>query len=129
MLIEERGRVLLVRRGPGARLFPHTWSLPGDDLRPGETAVEGARRVAREVLGIEALDVHVERRHPPPSPFQDSRGDDRLVRVTSHTGEIARSPGRVDWYTPDDLSDIVIFREARDALRSLLHTGSMVRNH
>ena len=119
--------MLLVRRGPGARLFPGTWSLPGDDLRPGETAAEGARRVAREALGIEALGLRIERRHPPPSPFQDSRGDDTLVRVTSHNGNIATAAGRIEWFAPGDLSEIVIFREARDALRGLLHTGPMAR--
>lgn len=126
LLLEDGGRVLLVRR-PDARLFPGTWSLPGMDLAPGEGVTEGARRVAREGLGIAATGLARVRRYPAPSPFQDSRGADTVVRVTAHAGAIGLEPGRVEWFAPGELADIVMFREARDALRALLHPESIAR--
>lgn len=129
LLIERDGRVLLVRRGREARMFLNTWSLPGGDVRPGETIHEAARRIARDALGIEAGGLHLEREFPAPSPFQDSRGDDAVLRVLSYGSAIVDAPGRIAWFAADDLAGIVIFRETRDALRALLHTETMARAH
>lgn len=120
LLVEQDGRVLLVRRGGEARLFPGTWTLPGGEVRDGETVYVAAQRVARELLGIEATAVHLECEFRAPSPFQDSRGDDAVVRVVAFEGEIGGENGSPGWYLPGALDDLVIFREARDTLRALL---------
>lgn len=49
-VIRDGGRVLLVRHTYGAR---ERWELPGGGLRRGEDPEEGARREAREELGLD----------------------------------------------------------------------------
>lgn len=48
VIIEDRGRVLLLLRGPTAPWMPYRWNLPGGMIEPGETAIEAAAREARE---------------------------------------------------------------------------------
>jgi 8-oxo-dGTP diphosphatase len=51
---DQRGRVLLVRRGRGSA--QGTWSVPGGRIEPGETAADA---VAREMAEETGLDVAV----------------------------------------------------------------------
>jgi len=57
VVFDERGRILLVRRGgsPGKGL----WSLPGGKLEPGERIFEAAARELKEEVGIDAEPVAV----------------------------------------------------------------------
>jgi mutator protein MutT len=50
IVVDERGRLLLVRRGhdPGAGL----WSIPGGRIEPGETDAEALVRELREETGL-----------------------------------------------------------------------------
>jgi 8-oxo-dGTP diphosphatase len=50
-LIVRRGRLLLLRRHPGARPAPGGWDTPGGRLRFGETLEAALRREVREELG------------------------------------------------------------------------------
>jgi 8-oxo-dGTP diphosphatase len=81
-----RGRVLLARRGAGARDEPGTWDTGAGALEHGETFADAVRREVREEYTADALDVetigvrnvlrdgshwvavvnavHVDRRHP-----------------------------------------------------------------
>ena len=52
LVYDRRGRVLLLRRGPGAPWMPGRWGLPGGGIDPGETAAEAAVREAWEEVGI-----------------------------------------------------------------------------
>jgi 8-oxo-dGTP diphosphatase len=49
---DERGRILVARRGPGGRLAGR-WEFPGGKLEPGEAAPEALRREILEELGLE----------------------------------------------------------------------------
>lgn len=53
LLFDESGAVLLIRfvavRPDGEFVF---WALPGGEIEPGETEIEGAAREIREELGI-----------------------------------------------------------------------------
>ena len=118
VLLRDGGRVLLVQRGSGG-LFPHTWTLPGDELRAGETPEVAALRVVEEQLGSATAHVRRLRALPQPSPFRDERGPDTLVEVVSWTGEPTAAQARAEWFTIDSLADIRIFREARDVLRDV----------
>lgn len=48
VILDDAGRVLLVKHGYGAR----NWELPGGACEPGESAEEGACREAREEAGV-----------------------------------------------------------------------------
>ena len=51
---DERGRVLLIRRGDG-----RGWSLPGGIMEPGERIADCAAREAREETGLEVEPVRL----------------------------------------------------------------------
>ena len=46
LVYDRRGRVLLLRRGPGAPWMPGRWGLPGGGIDAGETPAEAAVREA-----------------------------------------------------------------------------------
>jgi 8-oxo-dGTP diphosphatase len=54
---DRRGRVLLARRGAGARDEPGTWDTGAGALEHGESFAEAVRREVREEYMVDALDV------------------------------------------------------------------------
>lgn len=52
LVYDRRGRVLLLRRGPGAPWMPGRWGLPGGGIDAGETPAEAAVREAWEEVGL-----------------------------------------------------------------------------
>jgi ADP-ribose pyrophosphatase YjhB (NUDIX family) len=50
---QDTDQLLLVRRPPDDEDLPGVWGLPAVTLRPGEDWLDGARRAAREKLGVE----------------------------------------------------------------------------
>jgi ADP-ribose pyrophosphatase YjhB (NUDIX family) len=57
LVIEGRGRVLLVLRPEDDESLPGVWGLPAASLREGETEWDAARRAARTKLGVEVRPV------------------------------------------------------------------------
>lgn len=53
IVVERRGRVLLLRRGPACS-WPGTWCFPGGRLEPGETLAACCARELREEAGLQA---------------------------------------------------------------------------
>jgi ADP-ribose pyrophosphatase YjhB (NUDIX family) len=53
LLFEEEGAVLLGRRKPDEEPFAGYWTLPGDEMRPEESASETVQRFAQDELGIQ----------------------------------------------------------------------------
>jgi ADP-ribose pyrophosphatase YjhB (NUDIX family) len=51
-MVEQDGNVLLVRRKENNTPFAGQWNLPGDALRPSETAPEAVARFALDELAI-----------------------------------------------------------------------------
>lgn len=49
---DQRGRVLLLLRGPTAPWWPLRWNLPGGKIERGESAVEAGRRETHEEAGL-----------------------------------------------------------------------------
>jgi 8-oxo-dGTP pyrophosphatase MutT (NUDIX family) len=52
VVIRRSGRVLVIQRGPGARLTGY-WSPPSGRIEPGETQAQTVVREMREELGLE----------------------------------------------------------------------------
>lgn len=52
MILDERGRLFLARRGPAARNEVGTWEFPGGEVRFGERLAEAAHREIGEEYGI-----------------------------------------------------------------------------
>ena len=123
VLLWDDPRVLLVRRGPGG-LFPHTWTLPGGELLPGETAEIGAMRIAEETLGVSTSHLRRLRELSQPSDFRDARGPDTVVQAVTWTGDPAAGPSAAAWFGMEALDDLRIFREARALLREVCSTLS-----
>ena len=53
MVRNDRGEMLMGRRGPKAKNEPGKWNFPGGELEFGETLFECAKREANEEYGIE----------------------------------------------------------------------------
>ena len=121
VLLWDGTRVLLVRRGVGG-LFPHTWTLPGGEVHPGETSEAAAMRIAEEGLGIGTSHVRRLRKLPQPSHFRDARGPDTVVQIVTWSGDETAGPAEAAWFAPEALDALRIFREARDLLRGLCAT-------
>jgi 8-oxo-dGTP pyrophosphatase MutT (NUDIX family) len=52
LVYDRWGRVLLLRRGPGAPWMPGRWGLPGGAIDAGETAADAAVREAWEEVAL-----------------------------------------------------------------------------
>ena len=50
-VLDQRGRVLMLRRGAGLVTCPNAWTLVGEHRRPGESVLDACLRGAREELG------------------------------------------------------------------------------
>ena len=53
-IIQDQGRFLVARRGPGEKLAG-LWEFPGGKVEPGETLQESLTREIKEELGVDAL--------------------------------------------------------------------------
>ncbi len=53
IVLNERGEVLVLKRGATAPWMPGMWNLPGGAVDPGERPVDAARREAMEEAAIQ----------------------------------------------------------------------------
>jgi len=86
-LIDEAGRLLLVRRPPDDAELPDVWGLPAATLAPDESWEEAAQRAARDKLGVV-----IEELEPIAAGFQqrgNARLDMRLFRARVAAGRPA----------------------------------------
>jgi 8-oxo-dGTP diphosphatase len=58
-LIEENGKVLLVKRKKSKKAFPGFWGLPTGKVKAGETLEEAVRRETKEETGLEVEPVEI----------------------------------------------------------------------
>ncbi|GAA4750046.1 NUDIX hydrolase [Gordonia alkaliphila] len=105
VLVDEDGRVLLVKRGHDPQRG--RWSVPGGHVEPGETFEEAAVREVHEETGLEVT--VGEELWTATVPF----GDDELFEVHDFagtvTGGVLRSGDdaeEVRWVAPADLADL-----------------------
>ncbi len=53
ILVDDRGRLFLARRGPGAKNERGLWEFPGGSVELGERLAEALQREMREEYGVE----------------------------------------------------------------------------
>ena len=117
ILIEQNGRVLLVRRINEP--FRGMWTLPAGFVDSGEDPARAAERECLEETGltvraIAVLDVIAGREHP--------RGADFVIvyrgEVLSGDLQAADDADRAEWFTRDELPSLA-FRATEAVLRSM----------
>ena len=104
VIIDTRGRVLLVKRGKEPQ--KGRWSVPGGSVELGETLTEAAAREVREETG---LDVDI---GPELWSFTTPTADGRMYEIhdfaaTVTGGELVAGDDADDvrWVSPDELQD------------------------
>ena len=112
-LIEERGRVLLVRRHEG-KLMSRLWEIPQSSLE--SSGLPDLERELRETHGleIEALQLLVRARHSVTY---------RRIRLEGYRARLRRpaprDPERIRWIRPNELGELPVSSMTRKLIRGL----------
>ncbi len=109
VLIERAGRILLGRRGPGAREAGR-WSFPAGFVERGEPVEDAAVREAREETGL-AIALG------PLLGLYSAPGETVVLAVYAATADGDPVAGddleAVGWFAPDDLPDLAFPHDRR----------------
>ncbi|MFF4543875.1 NUDIX hydrolase [Streptomyces sp. NPDC001435] len=124
VVMDERGRVLLVRRSERERFLPCVWGVPCGKLEQGESPRDGALRELKEETGLLG---EVVRRVGQSSFVSDYQGhevknwqDNFLVRPLSRQVVLPERDQECAWLTPDELSSVDIDAYNLDVVRQAL---------
>jgi len=102
-VIEQEGRILIMRRGPGGKLAGK-WEFPGGKIEPGETPAQCLARELREELGIDATigDLLWTGDHA----YPDRTVRMFFLRVSAFSGTISlRDHDQMEWVAAADLEN------------------------
>jgi 8-oxo-dGTP diphosphatase len=123
VVVDARGRVLLIRRGHAP--FKGKYALPGGFVDVGETVEDACRRELMEETGVkvrrlELLGVYSDPRRDPRGHTCSVAYLARVARATPRAGDDAAAAEWVeDWAKADVAFDhALILRDARRLLRS-----------
>jgi mutator protein MutT len=110
VLIEEHGRILLGKRGPGTRAAGR-WSFPAGFVERGEEVEAAARREVREEVGVE---VHL----GPLLGLISSAGETVVLVVYEAEGFTGKPVAgddlvEIGWFAPDALPDLAFGHDLR----------------
>ncbi|WP_040164943.1 NUDIX hydrolase [Microbacterium gorillae] len=115
VILDDRGRILLVRRGTEPE--KGRWSVPGGSVEPGESAAEAAKRETFEETGLR---VEIGRRL---WTVDVPAGDGRVYAVHDFAGTVSGGvlvPGDdaddARWFAPDELDRVTLTRDLHDLL-------------
>jgi 8-oxo-dGTP pyrophosphatase MutT (NUDIX family) len=56
VLIDEKGRVLMLKRARHLKKYPEKWDLPGGHLKTNESPIKGLEREVKEETGLDIRD-------------------------------------------------------------------------
>ncbi|MEU2582309.1 NUDIX hydrolase [Streptomyces avermitilis] len=124
VVMDEEGRVLLVRRSERERFLPRVWGVPCGKLEPEESSRDGALRELKEETGLRG---EVVRKVGESSFVSDYRGheiknwqDNFLVRPLSMDITLPAPDQAYAWLTPSELSSVDIDEYNLDIVRQAL---------
>jgi len=105
-------KLLLMKRSGKSKAYPGYWCLVGGFLDWGETGEEGAKREAREEIGVEVkIEKFIGRYYNTPHPFKKNVISlPHYSKITSGTPHPAQPEecSDVRWFTPKEIKDLVI---------------------
>ncbi|MGW3955692.1 NUDIX hydrolase [Streptomyces sp. NPDC004752] len=121
VVMDERERVLLVRRSERERFLPRVWGVPCGKLEPGECPEDGALRELKEETGLLG---EVVRRVGESSFVSEYRGhevknwqDNFLVRPLTRVITLPEPDQAYAWLALDELSRVDIDDYNLDVVR------------
>ncbi|MET8026945.1 NUDIX hydrolase [Streptomyces avermitilis] len=124
VVMDDVGRVLLVRRSERERFLPRVWGVPCGKLEPDESPRDGALRELKEETGLRG---EVVRKVGESSFVSDYRGhetknwqDNFLVRPLSTDITLPAPDQAYAWLTPAELSSVDIDEYNLDIVRQAL---------
>ncbi|MEU6551233.1 NUDIX hydrolase [Streptomyces sp. NPDC046915] len=124
VVMDEQGRVLLVRRSERERFLPRVWGVPCGKLEPGESPGDAALRELKEETGLLG---EVVRRVGESSFVSDYRGHEVknwqanfLVRPLTRLVTLPEADQAYAWLTPDALPTVDVDDYNLDVVRQAL---------
>ncbi|GGJ21474.1 hypothetical protein GCM10010121_035690 [Streptomyces brasiliensis] len=124
VVMDEQGRVLLVRRSERERFLPRVWGVPCGKLEAGESPEDGALRELKEETGLLG---EVVRRIGESSFVSEYRGhevknwqDNFLVRPLTRHVVLPEPDQDYEWLPTDRLSSVEIDDYNRDVVSQAL---------
>lgn len=132
VVMDEQGRVLLVRRSERERFLPRVWGVPCGKLEPGESPGDGALRELKEETGLLG---EVVRRVGESSFVSDYRGREVknwqanfLVRPLTGLVTLPEPDQAYAWLAPADLSSVDIDDYNLDVVRQALRNQDLTNS-
>ena len=121
VVMDDKQRVLLVRRSEKERFLPRVWGVPCGKLEPGESPVDGALRELKEETGLLG---EVVRKVGESSFVSDYRGheiknwqENFLVRPLSESVTLPESDQDARWLRWSELTSVEIDAYNLDIVR------------
>ncbi len=97
LLLDERERLLMLRRAEDARLGPGQWGLPAGKIEAGESAEQAALREMREEIGPDHQVALTRYLGPIRDTFYGGRFEIHLFQYAWSGGEVVLNHEHTEW--------------------------------
>lgn len=108
IIVDEKGRILLIKRSDQEKTFPGKWGIPGGLIEWGETVEQALKREAMEEIGVEIEVVRFVGRYYDKigrHPTKTMLALPHICKIISGTPR-ANQPEEVQdvkWFTPEEV--------------------------